>query len=311
MPDPAIDQARTPSAELVQRLGRVGVWTRQLDMSPGLVAEGAARALEALGYPSLWIPEAAHREVLTHAALLLAATERMAVVTGIARVHARSPQSCAIAQRFLAERFPERFVLGLGVSHPIVVEKVFRQEYGRPLATMRSYLDEMDATRGGPSVADADLPRVLAALGPKMLALAAERTCGAHTYLAPVAHTAWARAMLGAGSFLAPSVKAVLTTDRTHGLEIARASVAPTIGNPAYRENVLRSGFRTDDLDGRVSDDVVNALVVIGDESAIAERVDEHLAAGADHVCVEVLTGDDTTIPMEAWQRLAPLLLQR
>jgi len=291
-------------AQLTARLGRVGIWTRQLDSSPGVDAERAAAEIETMGWTSIWIPEAIHREVLTHAALLLAATERLVVATGIARVHSRSPQASALAQRFLEERFPGRFLLGLGVSHPMVVERVLGQQYGQPVATMRSYLDSMDATRGGPAVS---APRVIAALGPQMLQVAAERAAGSHTYMAPVAHTAWAREVLGPDAFLAPSVKVVLTDDRRAGLEIARWSVAATVKQPAYRANVLRSGFDVGDLDGGVSDAVVEAIVAVGDEAQIAARVNEHLAAGADHVCIEVLTGDDTTIPTEAWQRLSHL----
>jgi probable F420-dependent oxidoreductase len=289
---------------LTDRLGRVGIWTRQLDMCDGDLGERAATELEAMGWQSLWIPEAIHREVLTHATLLLAATDRLVIATGIARVHARSPQATALAQRHLHARFPERFLLGLGVSHPMIVERMLGQQYGPPLATMRSYLDSMDATRGGAAPVGSD-DRVLAALGPLMLRLAAERAGGAHTYVAPVAHTAWARDIVGPDSFLAPCLKVVLTNDRAEGIAIARASVAPTIKNPAYRENVLRSGFDVGDLDDGVSDALVDALVAIGDEDVIAARVHEHLAAGADHVCIEVLTGDDTTIPLDAWRRLA------
>jgi probable F420-dependent oxidoreductase len=191
----------------------------------------------------------------------------------------------------------------------MVVERMLGQQYGPPLATMRNYLDSMDATRGGAAPVGGD-DRVLAALGPQMLRLAAERAGGAHTYVAPVAHTAWAREILGPDAFLAPCVKVVLTDDRADGLSIARASVAPTIKSPAYRANVLRSGFTIDDLDGELSDAVVDALVAIGDEEAIAARVRQHLDAGADHVCIEVLTGDDTTVPMDAWRRLASLGVQ-
>ncbi|MDO8362180.1 MAG: TIGR03620 family F420-dependent LLM class oxidoreductase [Actinomycetota bacterium] len=297
-------------SEFTARLGRVGIWTRQLDMSDGDLGERAAAELEALGWQTLWIPEAIHREVLTHATLLLAATDRLVVATGIARVHARSPQAAALAQRHLNARFAGRFLLGLGVSHPMVVERMLGQQYGPPLATMRSYLDSMDATRGGAPAPAGGNDRVLAALGPQMLRLAAQRAGGAHTYVAPVAHTAWAREILGPDPFLAPCVKVVLTDDRGEGLDIARASVAPTIKNPAYRENVLRSGFDVGDIDDGVSDALVDALVAIGGEDDIAARVREHLAAGADHVCIEVLTGDDTTIPLDAWRRLAPLGVQ-
>jgi len=291
-------------------VGRVGVWTRQLDMQPGAVAEAAVAEIEALGYPALWIPEAIHREVISHASLLLAATRSIVIATGIARVHARSPQAAALAQRFLAERFPGRFLLGLGVSHPMVVERLLGQTYGPPLATMRNYLDAIDATPGGAAVAADATPRVLAALGPQMLALAATRAAGAHTYLAPVGHTAWARKVLGPGVLLAPAVKVVLTSDRREGARVARMSVTPTVRVPAYRDNLVRFGFTTDDLAGELSDRLVDELVAIGDVDTVVGRVREHLDAGADHVCVEVVTGDDTTLPLDAWRRLAPALIE-
>jgi probable F420-dependent oxidoreductase len=279
-----------------------------LDKQPGAVAQDTVAELESLGYSALWIPEASEREVISHATLLLAATESMVIATGIARVHARSPQATALAQRFLAQRFPGRFLLGLGVSHPPVVERMLGQVYGSPLTTMRDYLDAMEATPGGAPVDASTAPTVLAALGPKMLALAAERTAGAHPFLAPVAHTASARGVLGPEPLLAPAIKVVLTDDRAEGAAIARGAVQPTSRLPAYRDNLLRSGFTEDDLAGDLSDRLVDALVAVGDVDAIAARVREHLDAGADHVGVEVLTGDDTTVPLDAWRRLAPAL---
>jgi probable F420-dependent oxidoreductase len=148
---------------------------------------------------------------------------------------------------------------------------------------------------------------VLAALGPKMVALAAARSAGAHTYLAPVAHTAWARDVMGPRALLAPAIKAVLTAEHDDPDGVARASLAPSLRLPAYARNLARFGFEDDDLVG-LSDRVVDALVAVGDVDAVVDRVEEHLAAGADHVCVEVLTGDDTTVPIGAWRRLAPAL---
>jgi probable F420-dependent oxidoreductase len=294
----------------VASLGRVGLWTRQLDMRSAGEAEDAAAEIEELGYRSLWIPEATHREAISHAALLLAATRSLVVATGVARVHARSPQAAVLAQRLICERWPGRFVLGLGVSHPMVIERMMGQVYGPPLATMAGYLDGMDATRGGPAEVPGGVARVIAALGPKMLALAAQRSSGAHTYLSPVEHTAWARGELGSGPLLAPAIKVVLTDDIDAGLAVARWSLAPTVKMPAYRSNVLRSGFTDDDLADGLTDRLVHALVAIGDVDAVVKRVREHLAAGADHVCIEVLTGDDVTIPMEQWRRLGPALAE-
>jgi probable F420-dependent oxidoreductase len=284
-------------------LPAVGLWTRQLDAHPGDEAEQAAVQLEAMGYRALWIPEAVHREVLTHATTLLCATSTLVVATGIARVQSRSAQATALAQRFLCERFPGRFLLGLGVSHAPVVENVMGQPFERPVATIRRYLDAMDATRGGSPAGE--LPRVLAALGPQMLQTAAERATGAHTYLSPPEHTAWARQLLGPQAFLAPAVKAVLD-DHEDPATVARASLAAPVQLQSYARNLARFGL--DELDGGPSDRVVEALVAIGDVEAVVRRVHEHLDAGADHVCVELLTGDDDTIPIDGWRRLAPAL---
>lgn len=283
-------------------LGRVGIWTRQLDARPIAEAQECAAELEALGYRSLWIPEAIEREVLSHATLLLSATERLVIATGVARLQSRSAWATALARRALIERFPGRFVLGLGVSHERIVERMFGLQYERPIDAMRAYLDalaELDVTAS-------DV--VIAALGPKMMNLAAERCGGAHTYMAPVEHTAWARSVLGATPLM-PSIKVVFDTDTARAREVARGSVGPTLRMPAYRQNLLRLGYDDDDVAREPSDRVIDALVAVGDVDAIRRRVSEHLAAGADHVCVEVLTGDDTTVPMAAWRELAPALI--
>jgi probable F420-dependent oxidoreductase len=291
-------------------LGRVGIWTRQLDGRPGGEAQEAVRELESLGYPVVWIPEAIEREVMSHATLLLAGSSTMVVATGIANVHARAPRSAALVQLLLTERFPDRFLLGLGVSHPVVVERVLEQAYGSPLTVMSDYLDAIEAALAAPRLAPPAVTpsRILAALGPKMLAIAKERSLGAHTYLAPVKHTAWARNELGPGPLLVPAIKAVFDTDRSRARDIGRRSVGAPARNPAYRDNLRRAGFVDADLSGGVSDRLVDALVVSGDVDAIVKRVGEHVAAGADHVCVEVLTGDDTSLPSEAWRELAPAL---
>lgn len=291
-------------------LGRVGVWTRQLDSQPARVAQEAVAELEAFGYPTLWIPEAVEREVISHAALLLSGTSTITVATGIANVHARAPRAAALAQLMLTERFPGRFVLGLGVSHPVMVERVFGQTYGSPLTVMRDYLDAVDAVLAAPHAAPPSSPpvRMLAALGPKMLALAAERSLGAHTYVAPVEHTAWARDLVGPSVLLAPALKVVLDTDASRARAIGRWSIGPTVRNPAYHDNLVRFGFTERDFGAEPSDRLVDALVAWGGPDAITARVRAHLDAGADHVAVEVLTGDDTTVPRAAWGELAPAL---
>jgi probable F420-dependent oxidoreductase len=290
-------------------LGRVGIWTRELDPLPTSQAQAIAGELEAWGWPTLWLPEAGDRNALTHATLQLAATERINVATGIARIHAHGAWATALTQLQLEERFPRRFLLGLGVSHPAVVERLHGASYANPLEQMSTFLDTAETvgsrSRRRPESA---LPRVLAALGPKMLGLASTRTWGAHTFLAPVAHTEWARGIMGAGPLLAPAVKAILTDDVPKGRDVARGALVPTTKAPAYRNMLLRHGFAEADLAPPLSNRLVDALVSIGDESAIADRIQAHLAAGADHVPLEVLPIDPGP-PLAEWRRLAAALV--
>jgi probable F420-dependent oxidoreductase len=291
-------------------LGRVGIWTRELDALPTARAQAIAGDLEASGWPTLWLPEAGVRDGLTHATLQLSATERINVATGIVRIHAHGAWATALTQLQLEDRFPDRFLLGLGVSHPAIVERLHGASYAHPLQQMSGFLDTLEAVQQKSSLRpEKQLPRVLAALGPKMLELAGARTAGAHTYMAPVGHTEWARATLGAGPLLAPAVKAVLTSDIAAGREVARAILLPTTKVPAYRNMLLRHGFNEDDLISPLSDHLVDSLVAIGDEEAVAKRVQEHLSAGADHVPLEVLPTEASGPPVAEWQRLAAALV--
>ncbi|HEX8802806.1 MAG TPA: TIGR03620 family F420-dependent LLM class oxidoreductase, partial [Acidimicrobiales bacterium] len=261
------------------------------------------------GWGALWIPEAVGREVISHAALLVEATKRITVATGVANVWSRSASATAAAQRLLADASGGRFLLGLGVSHEPMVAGILGQSYERPLAKMRSYLDEIDGaftTSPGP---DADPPRVLAALGPKMLALAAERAWGALTYFVPVEHTPVAREALGAGPMLCVEQAAVLTTDAEAARDAARRHMQIYLTLPNYTRNLLRLGFDESDLADGGSDALVDALVAWGDVDAVVERVAQQRAAGADHVCLQVLDTDATAVPMAQWRELAPALL--
>ena len=292
-------------------VGRVGVWTFQLEQHPAARAQAAAAEIEQLGYGALWIPEAMGREAFTHAGLLLAATRRLPVATGIANIWARDPMAMAAAQRTLTEAYPRRFLLGLGVSHAPLVEGVRGHRYARPLSTMRTYLDAMDAAPYTAAPPPVEPVRVIGALAPKMLRLSAERAAGAHPYFVPPEHTRRAREILGPGPLLAPEQAAVLETDARAARTIARGQMALYLTLPNYRNNLLRLGFAESDLDGGGSDRLVDAIVVWGDEDAIAGRVREHHAAGADHVCVQVLDPDPRALPLAQWRRLAPVLLAR
>ncbi len=290
-------------------IGRVGLWTFQLDLQPAPSAKETVVELEELGYPALWVPEAGLREAFVNSALLLSATQRMVIATGIASIWARDAVTMAAGQLGLSEAFPGRFLLGMGVSHQPMVDYVLGQHYDKPLSKMRQYLDAMDAgLYMAPRPAEAP-GRLLAALGPKMLELAATRALGAHPYFVPVEHTAFARDVLGAGPMLCPEQAVVLSSDPTVARAAARQHMATYLALPNYTNNLRRLGWGDDDLADGGSDALVDAIVGWGDEDAIVARVRAHLDAGADHVCVQVLDADATALPMAQWRTLAPALL--
>ncbi len=288
-------------------LGRIGIWTAALDQQPATHAQAAAAEIEALGYGAIWTPEAVGREAFTSSAVLLAGTTRIVIATGIANIWVRDATAMAAAQKTLAEAYPDRFLLGMGVSHaPLVGMR--GHDYGKPLTAMRRYLDAMD---GAPFVAvgPATPPRrVIAALAPKMLALAAERTWGSHTYFVPPEHTAEARRILGPNALLAPEQAAVLETDATTARAIARGHMAMYLTLPNYVNNLKRLGFSDADVANGGSDRLVDAVVAWGDAAAIATRVRAHLDAGADHVCVQALDADPRALPLRQWRALAEVL---
>lgn len=291
--------------------GRIGIWTFQLDLQPMAQAQEAAAELEELGYSTLWLPEAVGREPFASSALLLSATKRLRVATGIASLHARSAMTMAAGWKTLSEAFPGRFLLGVGVSHQPAVEGFHQGSYGKPYSTMVQYLDAMDRSlfvAVGPSSPPA---RALAALGPRMLALAAERGVGAHPYFVPVEHTAVAREALGPDALLMPEQAVVCSTDPEQARAVARRFMKTYLTLPNYTNNLRRLGWGDDDLSGDgggPTDRLVDAIVAWGDDDAIAARVRAHLDAGADHVCVQVLPADPRALPMDDWRRLAPVL---
>ena len=286
-------------------LGRVGLWTFQLDLQPASAARETAAELEALGYSTIWLPEAVGREPFVNSAMLLGATERMVIATGIVGIWGRDAMTMAAGQLSLNEAFGDRFLLGLGVSHQPMVDFVRGHQYDKPLTKMRDYLDAMDrAIYMAPRPAE-EPRRVLAALGPKMLELAAAKALGAHPYFVPVEHTAFAREVLGDGPMLCPEQAVVLDTDPERARAAARLHMATYLTLPNYTNNLRRLGWGDDDLGDGGSDALVDAIVAWGDEAAIVSRVQAHLDAGADHVCVQVLGSDATALPIDAWRRLA------
>lgn len=290
-------------------MGRVGIWTGQLDLQPAAVAREVAAELDALGYAALWVPEAVGRDPITHASVLLDATERMVVATGVANIYSRLPNVTAMAQRLLADDSGGRFLLGLGVSHAPMVEGMLKQEWVKPYSAMVEYLDGLDGAFTVSPAPSEDPPRVLAALGPRMLALAGERAWGAHTYFVPVDHAAEAREHLGDGPMLLVEQGVVLSTDPEVARDAARKHMQVYLTLPNYTNNLRRLGWGDDDLSGAGSDRLVDALVAWGDADAIAERVAAQHEAGADHVCLQVLDQDVTRLPLDEWRALAPVLL--
>lgn len=280
---------------LAARIGRVGVWTALLDRWPVQRGAAFARELEGLRYAALWIPETAvSKDVYAHAAMLLGATERIVVATGIANIWARDPVAMRNGERALAEAYPGRFLLGLGVSHEPAVKRRGGL-YEKPLQHMREYLDAMDRARyAGPEPAEA-AARVLAALGPKMLELAAERTAGAHPYFVPVEHTAFARSILGPLPLLAAEQAVVLETDVETARATARTHMSGYLRLENYANSLRRMGWSDADLAGP-SDGLVDAIVAHGDLDALTARIQAHLEAGADHVCVQVLNEDPVPV---------------
>jgi probable F420-dependent oxidoreductase len=290
------------------QLGRVGLWTFQLDLQPASAAQETAAELEELGYPTLWVPEAVGRDPMVNSALLLAATKRLVLATGIASIWARDAMTMAAGQLTLSEAYPNRFLLGIGVSHQPMVDLVRGHQYDKPLTKMSAYLDAMDnVIYVAPRPADPPR-RVLAALGPKMLQLAAAKALGAHPYFVPVEHTAYAREHLGDGPMLCPEQAVVLSTDPDEARAAARLHMATYLTLPNYTNNLRRLGWGDDDLGGGGSDKLVDAIVAWGDEQAIADRVQAHLDAGADHVCVQVLDSNAAALPLPQWRALAPVL---
>jgi probable F420-dependent oxidoreductase len=288
------------------RLGRVGVWSFAFDAIPAAAVRQAAVEIERLGYPALWVPEGGtSREIFAHLSLLLSSTERITACSGIANVTARHPEAMAGGARTLADAYGDRAVVGIGIGHQATAGRR-RQEWERPVERMAAYLDDMDAARMGP---DPQVPvrRLIAALGPRMLRVAATRALGAHTYFVPVEHTARARELLGPEPVLAVEQTAVVSTDPAEARGIARPWAADYLGLPNYANNWRRLGYEDDVGDGG-SDRLIDAAFAWGDVSMIASRVREHLDAGADHVCVQMISGRDEDVCLPALRELAGAL---
>ena len=272
----------------LKSIGKLGVW---MFFDGFAVAETVqfVQELEQLGVAAVWVPEAAGRDPFTHLAVLAAHTESIRLATGIANIYARGAVAMRAACTTLQEASNGRFILGLGVSHPEGVGPVWGREYGRPVATMRSFVsDLLNSPYRAPQPAVA-APLVLAALRPNMLGLACEVAAGAHPYFTPPEHTARARDILGPEMWLAPEQAVVRETDPATARGAARAYMRTYLRLANYRNNLKTLGFADDDFEGGGSDRLVDAVVAWGDERAIYRRLEQHWSAGADHVSVQTL----------------------
>ena len=292
---------------IADRIGRRGVWWPTEGMT-AVAAADFARQLESLGYGALWIPETLGRDPFVHASHLLDATETLALATGIANIYNRHPGAMRQAQNALAEQSGGRFLLGMGVSHAPIVAGVRKLDYSKPLTAMREYLEQMVSSMYL-SVPPPEPPAtVIAALGPKMLELAASSADGAHPYWTTPEHTAQAAAVLGPDKLLCVEQKVVLTTDAAEARATARQALAVYIGLPNYFKNWFRLGFDESDLADGGSDRLIDTLVPWGTPEAVEARLAEHDDAGATHVCIQPLkVGGAMGEPdLEALAALAP-----
>jgi probable F420-dependent oxidoreductase len=278
------------------KLGKLGVfYFLEMMRAPEMAA--FARRIEDLGYSALWFPEALGREAFSAASFLLSATNKLVVATGIANVYARDAVTMAAGRNTLAEQSNGRFVLGVGVSHQPMVEGLRGHDYSKPFTYMTKYLDAMNAAvYVAPPPAEL-VPTVIGALHPRMLKLAAEKTAGAHPYLVPPEHTAFARETMGKGPWICTEQKVVLEKDASNARAAARASIAMYLELPNYRRSLKRFGITDDDFAAGGSDKLVDTVVAWGDEKAIAARIQAHYDAGADHVCIQPLSPDGSATP--------------
>ncbi len=268
-----------------ERLTTTGVWYFTDTMAANEAAEFAGR-IESLGYSTVWLPDTLGRDPFAHIAHLAGQTSTLTFATGIASIFHRHPGAMLQAANTLAEQSGDRFILGLGVSHAPIVSGVRKLDYSKPLTQMREYLAGMDESMYmAPPPANA-APRVLAALGPKMLALSGEAADGAHPYWTTPEHTAQAREILGPDKLLCVEQKVVLETDADKAREAGIGALGMYADLPNYRNNWKRLGFTEEEIESR-DPRFIDAVVAWGDEDAVSARVQEHYDAGATHVCVQ------------------------
>jgi probable F420-dependent oxidoreductase len=269
-------------------LGRIGLFSGHLNLMTAQRACAVVQEAADLGFGTVWLPESAGKEVFTHAAVTLAGTERIVVATCIANIWVRDPMAMANAARTLTDAYGARFLLGVGIGHrPSVAMR--GHDFSRPIATMRGYLQAMDAAPFRWPGPVERVRRVVGALGPKMLQVAAEYADGACPYLVTPEHTRQARQVLGPDAILAPEIAVVVNTDPDDARRIAREHFANYLRLDNYRNSLRRAGWNDAELAGGGSDRLADALVAWGEPEYVRDRIEEHLAAGASHVSVQLL----------------------
>jgi len=277
--------------------GKLGVWSF-LDAMPATDSAEFARAVERLGYQTLWIPEAVGREPFAHAAYLLTRTETLRLATGIANIWARDAMTTAAAAKTVAELSAGRFILGLGVSHAPLVSAVRGHNYNKPYTYMREYLEKMSSALYMAPAPKENPPIVLAALHPKMLQLSATQAQGTHTYFVPPEHTAKARAAIGPKPWICVAQAVILETDAAKARAAARGYMRTYVpALPNYTNNLRALGWTEADFADGCSDRLVDAIVAWGTETALRDRVTAHHRAGATHVCILPLRVDGVPLP--------------
>lgn len=280
-------------------IGKVGVWFF-LDAMTAPETADFARRIEQRGYRTLWIPEAVGREPFAHSAFLLCKTDRLVLATGIANVWARDAMTMAAAAKTVAELSAGRFILGIGVSHRPLVSDLRGHAYEKPYTYMKEYLSKMKAALYRAPEPPEKVPTLLAALHPKMLALAAAEADGTHTYFVPPEHTAKVRALLGPRPWICAAQAVILETDAQKARAAARAYMKTYVPRlPNYTRNLKRLGWADVDFENGGSDRLVDAIVAWGPEQRIRDRIDAHLEAGATHVCILPLRADGSPLPDE------------
>lgn len=288
----------------MERMTGTGIWAASLRYGDPAASATAVAELQSLGYRAAWIPDVGG-DVFSSVENLLRATTTMTIATGILNLWMHTPEETAAEHARLTAAYGPRFMAGIGVSHAPLIDQAEAGRYRTPLAKTAEFLDGLDAAPVPLRAED----RMLAALGPKMLQLAGERTAGTHPYLVTPEHTAQARAALGPSSTIAAEQAVILDEDPETARAVARLNLAPYLGLPNYTNNWKRIGFTDDDLAGGGSDRLIDAFVVWGDDAAIRERVQAHRDAGADHVCIQVLSADRAAHTLQEWRALAPALV--